>query len=169
MSLRFYRSFATEMMKMASEPGLKVAARFNEMAIGAHDLSTKNKVDNEYQHARDYAAAAGKGAFTGAAALGLKDKMRGTTASPRAYKAAVGIGAGAMVADRVYRHRKLRKEQGLNKSAMVAAANPHRAFRSPAAALSAGRQTARFDAGTIRDSVGRAPKPVRLAGHKLSN
>ncbi len=165
MHLRFYRSFATEMMKMASESNQKLAARFNEMAIGAHDLSTKNKVDSHYQPVRDYAAAAGKGAFTAAAALGLKDKMKGTTASPRAYKAAVGLGASAMVADRAYRHHKLRRHQDHIKTALVHP-NVSRAFRTPATSLAASRQTGGFNNRVVKAGLGKPPKLIQL-GNKF--
>ncbi len=161
MNLRFYRSFSTEMMKMASEPRLKLATRFNEMAIGAHDLSTKNKVDNRYQHARDYAAAAGKGAFTAAAALGLKDKMTGVAPSPKAYRRAIGVGAGAMVVDRAYRHRKLRKAQGLQKKAAVQV-NVSRAFQTPATSLAASRKTGGFMNRVVKTGLGKPPKVVQM-------
>lgn len=193
MSIRRYRSFSAEMMKMAGDlkdsdvrrllaeregeeyleggklptevhESEKRAGRFSDIASGAHDYATKNKVDNQYQSARDNAAAIGKGAFTGGAIMGLKEKVTSRPATAKGYRRAIGLGAGIMIADRSYRHHKLKSEgKKIIKTALVQP-NVGRAFRSAESALSAGQRTGGFRTSA---SIGRAPKPPMI-GRKFT-
>lgn len=170
MNLRFYRSFSAELMKLAHGLSdedvrgiLKTSGPTFALAAGAHDFSTKNKIDSPYQPVRDYAVTAGKGALTGAAILGLRDKMRGGLASTgRAYTAAIGTGAGLMLADRYHRHRHGPEKSDHEKTAGFVNANPMRAFRSPASQLASSRRTGGFKSRIVRTGLGTPPKVVQL-------
>ncbi len=151
MRLRFYRSFATELMKLAT------VDRFG-MVAGAHDLKAKTKIDEPYQGARDYAVAAGKGALTGAAVVGLADKMsRKPFARAKHYRTAAGLGAGGMVVDRIYRHHQAKQQAGHEKNAMIDNKAGLGSFRTPAVSLANSRKTGKIQASAPRLGF-RAPK-----------
>jgi hypothetical protein len=89
------------------------------LAAGSFDLRARKKKHNDYQKARDYTTTGLKGGLTGLGVLGAINTMRGRFGSPSgAYEVrkamstarkAFGVGAGAAVADRAYRHDELPK------------------------------------------------------------
>jgi hypothetical protein len=131
------------------------------LAAGAYDLKSKTKIDGPYQKARDYAAAAGKGALTGAGIIGLADKLTHTTfANHKHYRTAAGLGAAAMVADKAFRHHQAAKEDA-EKTAGIVMPNPGRAFKSPASAMATAQKTGGFKSKVVHN-VGKPPKLVQL-------
>jgi len=198
MNTRFFRSFSTELMKIASgipddagirelladregeeylpggelpsnEPGSAMLQKLGgpfALAAGAHDLHAKTKIDSPYQGTRDHAVAAGKGALTGAAAMGLVDKLSKTPfVGHKHYRAAAAIGAGGMLADRVFRHHRAEHDSHKDKTAGIVSPSAEHVVKSPAGVLHAAQQT-----GSVRGKprmVGKASKAIRIGTRKF--
>ena len=172
MNLRFYRSFATELMKLASgmddaevRRTLAKEARAFGLAAGLHDHKAKTKIDSPYQDVRDYGLAAGKGALTGAAVVGLADKLtKSPFAGHKSYRTGALIGGGLMMADRAFRHTRAGKDAKKNalvKKAGFVDPNESRPLSSPALSLSASQRTGRMKA-TNRLGLGKRFKPLSI-------
>jgi hypothetical protein len=142
----------------AGVPIAKVAAG---LGYGLHnyDLKAKKKGPTGYQKARDYAVSGVKGALTGGAVLALAHNMRGGQATDIAAKSlrrAAGVGAGASLADRAFRHEELKK-------VAVVTSQPSAPFRSPADALDRSSNVGQFE-NKVHQSTA---KPAGLIGNKF--
>lgn len=166
------RGYVPELQKKASQTGL---GSMDPTTTPLDRLRSKVKSPGAYQNARDTAMTGLGGALTGGAVVrGVQafrkyDPTGANYFSPKTYMAAAAVGAGAGLADRLYRHRhelKFGKQEPPQPQPQTKVANLSSATFSPGRELDRGHKVGHFQnkvhMGTPAPAAGLMGKDGRM-------
>lgn len=154
------QGYVPELQKKAVQTGF---TSLDPMATPIDRLRSKVKSPDAYQNARDTTMTGIGGALAGGSVLKAVERMRGKDYRPGHYIAGAAVGAGAGLADRLWRHRhELKFGQSPEQSAPQAKqANLNSGTFSPGRELTRGNKVGHFQ---NKIHVGEKPPTPGLMG-----